>query len=518
MVGKKGFNEHTSELSLYELGNVHKTKTTGTSLKGFAEGLNTDLPVLDRAESHAVLSLRTLWSYRKVIGFCLVISLNGFLFGYDTGVIGGFFNMHSFKRTFSGVHELQTYQTGLMVSAYHLGCIAGGFTLARLAESLGRKLPISISMLVYIIGDVIQITSVKTGKWWQFAVGRAVSGLCIGSVAVLAPMFISETAPTLIRGSCTFLYQLMVCFAILIGNIINYICKEQYPESQLSWIVPLIFGSSMAVALALGIATVPESARYLISMGRVSLARRSLLRTDHSGDVDTTIEALKMRLTIDSNASKVGFLAMFQKQYLKRVLVGVLLMLFQQMSGVDYFLYYGTTLFKSIGLQDSYVTSMILTTVNLVVSFMGIYLIEKFGRKKCLVLGGVGCFVSLFMYSIIGTLLIRPDADNKTPGVIMIVFTCLFFVSFSPTWAACVGVLVSELYPIHIKAKAIAFGTAFNWGANFFIGFCTPIITAQIGYKYGFVFTGFMFCAVWFVVLMVPETQGISLEEIENLF
>lgn len=153
-----------------------------------------------------------------------------------------------------------------------------------------------------------------------------------------------------------------------------------------------------------------------------------------------------------------------------------------------------------------------------------IFIIEKLGRKKSLLLGAAGSTISLFIYSIVGSLKIhnsdvkKNPQDNKIPGIIMIIFSCLFIFSFSPTWGASVSVLVSELYPLHIKAKTVAFGTSFNWASNFFIGFFTPIITEKIGYKYGFVFTGFMFTAFWVVLAMVPETQGVSLEEIETLF
>ncbi len=476
------------------------------------------------------VDLKLIWSFRKVIFLSLLISFSGFLFGYDTGVIGGIINMKSFLHRLGHLHYnestnsmeyyLESYKTGLLVSSYHIGCITGGFTIARLADTLGRKLPILISMMVYIIGIIIQITSQLSGKWYQFLIGRATSGLCIGSVAVLAPMFISETAPTVIRGSCTTLYQLSICIAILTGSIVVYACKEMY-NNQAEWIIPLSIGIGAALAVCLGIISTPESARYLISIGEYEKARISLQKVEDP-DIEGTLQILQEKLSIEHNASKIPFWEIFKKKYLKRIIVGVCLMTFQQMSGIDYFFYYGTTLFKFAGINDSYITSIILATVNLIITIPGVYVIEKFGRKKSLLLGSFGGTISLFIYSIVGTLKIDKFATdpstNKIPGIIMIIFTCLFIFSFSPTWGACVSVLVSELYPIHIKAASMAFSVSFNWGSNFFIAFCTPIITEQIGYKYGFVFTGFMFTGFWFVLFMVPETQGVSLEEIEELF
>lgn len=476
------------------------------------------------------VDLKLIWSFRKVILLSLLISFSGFLFGYDTGVIGGIINMKTFIKRLGHLHYnettgeeeyfLESYKTGLLVSSYHIGCITGGFTIGRLADTFGRKIPILISMVVYITGILIQITSQLSGKWYQFLVGRATSGLCIGSVAVLAPMFISETAPTVIRGSCTTLYQLNVCVAILTGSIVVYACKEMY-TNEAEWIIPLSIGIGVAMAVCVGIFATPESARYLVSIGEYSKARDSLHKVEDP-DVEGTLDILQEKLSLEHNAANVPFTEIFKKKYLKRLLVGVCLMTFQQMSGIDYFFYYGTTLFRFAGINDSYVTSIILALVNFVITIPGIYAIEKLGRKKSLLLGAFGSTISLFVYSIVGTLKIdknpQDTSANKIPGTVMILFTCLFIFSFSPTWGASVSVLVSELYPIHIKSVSVAFATSFNWLSNFFIAFCTPIITEQIGYKYGFVFTGFMFTAFWFVLFMVPETQGVSLEEIEELF
>ncbi|CCH41380.1 Galactose transporter [Wickerhamomyces ciferrii] len=477
------------------------------------------------------VDLKLLLSFKKVIFLCTIISFSGFLFGWDTGVIGGMIQMKSFLKTLGHEklnedtneieYQLESYQTGLMVSSYHIGCIFGGFTIARLSTTLGRKMPILIAMWTYIFGITIQITSCISGKWYQFLIGRFISGLCIGSVAVLTPMFISETAPTAIRGSCTSLYQLINCSAIVGGGCAVYLAKELYTNVA-EWVVPLSVGIVAALVTCVGILSAPESARYLISKGDYDNARKSLKRVDNP-DIEGTLSLFQEKIMMDEEAAKnVTFIKIFSKRYRRRVFIGLLMMLFQQMSGIDYFFYYGTTLFKFAGANDPYVTFIILATINFFGTMPGVYFVEKYGRKTALLCGAVGCFIPLFVFSLVGTLKIDKTATdpdvNKIPGIIMIVFTCFFFVSFAPTWGASVSVLVSELYPLHIKSHAVAFSTAFNWGSNFFIGFCTPIITDRIGYTYGFIFAGFMFVAYFVILFLVPETQGVSLEEIENLF
>ncbi|CCH41376.1 Hexose transporter 2 [Wickerhamomyces ciferrii] len=478
-------------------------------------------------------ALKQFWYYKKVICLCALISLTGFLFGWDTGVIGGIINMNSFITKLG--HEiiidpldpsktkiiLESYKTGAIVSGYHIGCITGGFTIAKLADTLGRRYPILISMATYIVGILIQISSIYTGWWIQFVLGRFTTGLCIGSVAVLSPMLISETAPTVIRGSCVCLYGLNICGAIFWASITVFQCKEHYPMTNIEWILPLALGILAASIASVGILLTPESPRYLISQNDYINARISLQKIGDS-DIEKTLNSIQESLLLDSNANELPFTEIFKKRYIKRVIIGVFMMVFQQMSGIDYFFYYGTALFKYAGVEDSYFTSIILASVNFLVTIPGIYIIEKLGRRKALLIGSVLCFISLFIYSTVGTFMLDANASspevNKTPGMIMVIFTCLFIISFSPSWGASAGVFVSELYPLHIKSSAVAFGIAFNWGSNFFIGFCTPIISEQIGYAYGYVFTGFMFIGFWFVYYMVPETQGISLEQISALF
>ncbi|CCH41379.1 Hexose transporter 2 [Wickerhamomyces ciferrii] len=510
------------------------TGTTKNSKK-VDHGANTninDLEIAEEVESPNILDvdLKLIWSFRKVILLSGIISFSGFLFGWDTGVIGGIIQMDSFLSKLgypkpglepgSIVYELKSYQTGLIVSGYHIGCIIGGFTIGRLSSYLGRKKPILIAMGVYITGIIVQITTSLTGKWYQFLIGRAINGLCIGSIAVLTPMFISETAPTAIRGSCTALYQINIASAILYGAIAVYACKEMY-SNESEWIVPLSIGIAAALTVCVGIFFTPESARYLVSIGEYDKARASLRKVGDP-NVERQLELLQAKIRVDNQASKTPFSFVFHKQFRKRVFIGVSLMTFQQMSGVDYFFYYGTTLFKIAGVSDSYVTMIVLATVNAPISLFGIYIVEKLGRKKTLLIGAALATTCLFIYSIVGTLKIDKDSldpsVNRVPGIIMIVFTCFYFISFAPTWGTSVSVLVSELYPIHIKSHGIALATAFNWGSNFFIGFCTPIITDRIGYAFGFVFTGCMFLSFWVILFFVPETQGVSLEEIDTLF
>lgn len=475
------------------------------------------------------VTLLMLWNFRKVITMCILISWAGFLFGYDTGIIGGILQMPSITTAFGDVttddftgettHSINTVIHGLLVGTYHIGCIIGGVTIARAADFRGRRIPIMFAMVIYCLGNTIQITTCQTGKWYQFMIGRFVTGMCIGSVAVLGPMFISETAPTIIRGSLTACYQNMICMGIMIGSIVVYLTKSSY-TSNAAWIIPLCLSMLVSVVVCVGIIFTPESARYLVSIGQIDEARRSLIKTGET-DVEFTIDNLVEKLTMDRKADDIGYMEMIaNKKNFKRLLIGVTLMFLQQMSGIDYFFYFGTQLFTSVGLDDSYVTLIIIATVNYTTSIAVMFIVERFGRKKTLLAGSVLTTIMLTVYATVGVTMVdfTPGADNSTPGYVMITFTCLFILSFGCTWAGCVSVVANEVFPLQIRSKALGVSIAFNWSANFFIGFCTPIVTEVIHYAFGYVFAGCMFFSFWFVFFVVPETKGISLEDVDMIF
>ncbi|KAH3671777.1 hypothetical protein WICMUC_004568 [Wickerhamomyces mucosus] len=468
-------------------------------------------------------------SHKKVILLCILISFTGWNFGYDTGIIGGIVQMKPFLYHF-GEKEVDHYTMkswikGLIISIYHIGCIIGGLTIARSAEYIGRKPPIFIALSTYIIAMIIEITSKISSSWIQFTIGRFINGLAIGSLGCLGPMFLSETSPTEIRGSITSFYQINIVSGILFGSITVYLTNARFPNNDLCWIIPLCCCVGIAILGLLGLIIVPESSRYLISKGKYKDAKLSLIKLNDSNP-DKTLELMISKLKFDNsimNNSNIGFYQMLKsKIYLKRLLIGITLMWLQQMTGIDYFFYYGVQLFESAGINNSYITSIILGIVNWGSAFPGIYIIERFGRKITLLVGSILCSINLFIYSIVGSTKFKLDAtdssENRDSGIIMILFTCLFIISYGITWGPAGSVVVAELYPIQIKAKAMALSQSFNWGANFFIAFCTPIITEKIHYKYGFVFSGCCFISFWFVLIMVPETKGISLEEIEELF
>ncbi|SCU91102.1 LAME_0E11276g1_1 [Lachancea meyersii CBS 8951] len=478
-----------------------------------------------------------------IILSCFGISFTGFFFGYDTGTVGGITNMQAWLKRFGhyddglGQYEMATALVGIVVSSFHVGCIIGGFTIARLADTLGRRIPIAISCFTYMVGISIQL-SAGHGKWYQYMLGRMVTGLTVGANAVLTPMLLSEIAPPRIRGVIVNFYQLNTTHGILAGYIADYATKSIYKDDRM-WRLPLLGGYVFSAILLPVLVYAPESPRFLIKRGRYTEAKKCLARLRGLNikkledsvilsqqaacleDVDKELAFLNETIRFQEQRQRnTTFWQLFSKRFIKRTLSGMCIMGFQQMSGIDYFLYYGTRLFKSVGIDDSYKTSIILGAINAAMTYVSLFVADNLGRKKGLFWGSVSCFICLFIFSTVGVVMIdRADApDYKLSGYIMITFTCLFIVMFCCSWSAIASVLVSEIFTLEIKAQAMAFSQAFNWGSNFFIAFCTPIITARIGYAFGYVFAACMFVAIIFVYFMIPETKGLTLEEIDDIY
>lgn len=461
---------------------------------------------------------------------CLLIAFGGFVFGWDTGTISGFVNMPVFIDTFGqinseGVRYLSKARTGLMVSIFNIGCAIGGITLGKTADIYGRKKGLMITMVVYIVGIVIQIASVKS--WVQYFIGRIISGLAVGSISVLAPMFISETSPKAIRGSLVSMYQLMITLGIFLGYCTTYGTFHGYDDSR-QWRIPLGLSFAWALLMILGMVFTPESPRFLIEVGRLDEARQSLASVNKQAidstfvtqELETLVNAIEYEQA-EGNASW-GELFTGQPKIFYRLIVGIVLQSLQQLTGNNYFFYYGTTIFQSVGLEDSFETSIVLGVINFASTFLALWVVDRFGRRKTLMGGSAGMLLCLVIFASIGVKNLYVDGygseSRKPVGDAMIFLACFFIFFFATTWGPCVFVVVSETYPLRIRSKGMAIATAANWIWGFLIAFFTPFITDAIHFAYGYVFFGCVVFSLFFVFAFVPETKGLSLEDVDKLY
>ncbi|KAK6204393.1 sugar transporter 1 [Scheffersomyces amazonensis] len=463
--------------------------------------------------------------------FCLLVAFGGFVFGFDTGTIGGFLNMTDFQERFGqinseGEHYISTVRTGLIVSVFNIGCAIGGIFLSKIGDMFGRRIGLMFTMVVYVVGIIVQISSQR--QWYQFMIGRIITGLAVGTVAVLSPLFISETAPKTLRGPLVCCFQLCITLGIFIGYCVCFGTKDLSDSRQ--WRVPLGLCFLWAIFLVTGMVFMPESPRYLVEKQKIEEAKRSISRSNKVDPEDpfvySEIELIQAGIDREALAGSASWTELItgKPAIFRRVIMGIMLQSLQQLTGINYFFYYGTTIFQAVGLEDSFETSIILGTVNFASTFVGIYIIERLGRRVTLLGGSFWMFVCLLIYACIGSFRLFKDgnytgADTyEASGNAMIFITCLYIFFFASTWAGGVYTIISESYPLRIRSKAMAVATAFNWLWGFLISFFTPFITERIHFYFGFVFAGCLLFSLFYVYFFVSETKGLTLEEVDQLY
>ncbi|CAI4039472.1 hypothetical protein SMKI_08G1390 [Saccharomyces mikatae IFO 1815] len=460
---------------------------------------------------------------------CLMVAFGGFVFGWDTGTISGFVRQTDFIRRFgstraNGTNYLSDVRTGLMVSIFNIGCAIGGIVLSKLGDMYGRKIGLMTVVVIYSIGIIIQIASID--KWYQYFIGRIISGLGVGGITVLAPMLISEVSPKQLRGTLVSCYQLMITFGIFLGYCTNFGTKNY--SNSVQWRVPLGLCFAWSIFMIVGMSFVPESPRYLVEVGKIEEAKRSLARANKTTEDSplVTLEMENYQASIEAErlagSASWGELVTGKPQMFRRTLMGMMIQSLQQLTGDNYFFYYGTTIFQAVGLEDSFETAIVLGVVNFVSTFFSLYTVDRFGRRNCLLWGCIGMICCYVVYASVGVTRLWPNGQDqpssKGAGNCMIVFACFYIFCFATTWAPVAYVLISESYPLRVRGKAMSIASACNWIWGFLISFFTPFITSAINFYYGYVFMGCMVFAYFYVFFFVPETKGLTLEEVNEMY
>ncbi|KGR01337.1 sugar porter (SP) family MFS transporter [Candida albicans GC75] len=498
-----------------------------------AEAVNNEIKVKDEfpqeEQAHTSLEDKPVSAYIGIIIMCFLIAFGGFVFGFDTGTISGFINMSDFLERFGGTKAdgtlyFSNVRTGLLIGLFNVGCAIGALFLSKVGDMYGRRVGIMTAMIVYIVGIIVQIASQHA--WYQVMIGRIITGLAVGMLSVLCPLFISEVSPKHLRGTLVCCFQLMITLGIFLGYCTTYGTKS-YSDSR-QWRIPLGLCFAWALCLVAGMVRMPESPRYLVGKDRIEDAKMSLAKTNKVSPEDPALyrelQLIQAGVERERLAGKASWGTLFngKPRIFERVIVGVMLQALQQLTGDNYFFYYSTTIFKSVGMNDSFETSIIIGVINFASTFVGIYAIERMGRRLCLLTGSVAMSICFLIYSLVGTQHLYIDkpggASRKPDGDAMIFMTSLYVFFFASTWAGGVYSIISELYPLKVRSKAMGLANASNWTWGFLISFFTSFITDAIHFYYGFVFMGCLVFSIFFVYFMVYETKGLTLEEIDELY
>ncbi|MCK3769330.1 sugar porter family MFS transporter [Microbacterium aerolatum] len=455
----------------------------------------------------------------RVIGISIAAALGGFLFGFDTAVINGAVD------ALAGAFELGPGLQGFAVSSALIGCAVGAWFAGSLANKLGR-IPVmviaAILFLVSAIGSGLAFGVIDLIIW------RVIGGLGVGAASVIAPAYIAEVSPAKVRGRLGSLQQLAIVTGIftallsnaLLANIAGSAANVLWFGID-AWRWMFMVEAIPAVVYGLMALRLPESPRFLVARGKVDKASQVLLDFTGETDVNLKIEEIRKTLNVEQKESLKDLRG--DKFGLKPIVwVGILLSVFQQFVGINVIFYYSTTLWLSVGFEESQalLTSVITSITNIVVTIVAILLVDKVGRRPMLLTGSIGMAVTLGMMAVAFSFGTLQDGAVVLPqpwSLIALICANGFVVFFGATWGPLVWVLLGEMFPNSIRAGALAVAAAAQWIANFIISTTFPAF-AEIGltFAYGF-YAFFAIVSFFFVYFQVPETKGRELETMTDV-
>ena len=463
---------------------------------------------------------------RKIIGLSVAAALGGFLFGFDSSVING--AVQAIDQDF-GLTDLPLL-SGFVVACALLGCAIGAWFAGRLADRMGRIPVMLIGSGLFLVSS---IGSSLAFAPWDLIIWRVIGGLGIGIASVIAPAYISEIAPKAVRGSLASLQQLAITLGIFAALLSNALlagaaggANEPFWLGGDAW--RWMFAVAVIPAAVYGLLALrlPESPRFLAGKGKRDDARRVLVSVTPESEVDGALKEIEDSIAKDKEYARTGSLRGKLLGLMPVVWIGILLSVFQQLVGINVIFYYSTTLWNSVGFDvgnanTSFIISVVTSVINVAVTFIAIFLVDKVGRRPLLLIGSAGMAVSLGAMAVAFTQSI-PGADG-TPtlpgawGIIALVGANLFVIFFGATWGPIVWVLLGEIFPNRIRGKALGVAAAAQWLANFAITETFPALSGfSLGFTYG-LYTLFALLSFVFVFFAVPETKGRSLESMDDL-
>ncbi|CAI7605608.1 unnamed protein product [Penicillium palitans] len=456
----------------------------------------------------------------------LFVAFGGVLFGYDTGTISGILAMKKWREMFSTgfinekdhFPDVTSSQSSMIVSLLSAGTFFGALGAAPIADKLGRRWGMIVESVVFVFGVILQTISTSIPL---FVAGRFFAGLGVGLLSATIPLYQSETAPKWIRGTIVGAYQLAITIGLLLAAIVNNATKDR--DDTGCYRIPIAVQFAWAIILVVGMLVLPETPRFLIKQDRYEEATKALARLRRMDVNDPAVVAelaeIQANHEYEMRLGKATYFEIVRGSLGKRLATGCAVQGLQQLAGVNFIFYYGTTFFQNSGIQNSFVITLITSIINVVSTFPGLYMVEKWGRRPLLMFGAVGMCVSQLIVAIVGTA-IDSDVSNK----VLIAFVCIYIFFFASSWGPVAWVVTGELFPLKARAKCLSITTATNWLLNWAIAYATPYMVnsgpgnANLQSKVFFIWGGFCFVCGVFVYTCIYETKGLSLEQVDELY
>jgi sugar porter (SP) family MFS transporter len=428
----------------------------------------------------------------RVFGWSIILALGGFLFGFDTAVISGV------EKSIQQLFNLSPFWHGLTISSALIGTVAGALIAGKPTDRYGRK---PILFIIAVLFAVSAIGSAFAGNVISFVIFRFIGGIGVGASSVVAPMYISELAPARVRGRMTALFQFNVIFGILIAYVSNYMLSD-FGDVAWRWMLGVMAIPSVIYFFLLFL--VPESPRFLVKVGKIEEAKR-VFEKINTEDIGSEMESIKASLVQKKEK-------LFSGRYNKSISIAFLVAMFNQFSGINALLYYAPRIFELTGLSaaDSMFQPVLIGITNGLFTILGLFIIDRVGRKKLLIIGSAGMSVCLGLVA-------RSFYLEDFSGYELLFFLVGYIMFFAFSTGAVIWVLISEVFPNSVRGQGQSLGSFTHWLFAAVITFLFPVVAGE--YKFGsghaFAFFSIMMVVQVFVVWKYfPETKGKTLEEL----
>lgn len=458
--------------------------------------------------------------HSKVVGLAIAGAVGGFLFGFDSSVVNGA------VKPIQSDFALGDALIGFTVAVALLGCAVGAVIAGRLADRLGR-------VPVMLIGSVLFIASavgaaVSAGVE-ELILWRVVGGLGIGVASVIAPAYIAEISPAAMRGRLASLQQLAITIGIFSALFTDALfanaaqgAGETLWWGLAAWRWMFLAGVIPGVVYGVIALILPESPRFLVMKGEDDKVRAIFATYWPGEDPDRAIGEMRDSIAADAEARRTGTLRGPRFGLKPIVWIGIVLSIFQQFVGINVIFYYSTELWSSVGFPSSasFTISVFTGLLNIGVTLVAIALVDRIGRRPILLTGSVGMAVSLGTMAVAFSQATITDAGPDLPGAwgpVALVAANLFVIFFGVSWGPLVWVLLGEIFPNSIRAKALGVAASAQWVANFLVSWSFPTLSAwSLPATYGG-YAVFAALSFWFVFALIPETRGMRLEDADTL-
>jgi SP family sugar:H+ symporter-like MFS transporter len=457
----------------------------------------------------------------KIIFVSLSAALGGFLFGFDSGVINGT------VEAIQGEFEAGQVATGFNVASMLLGSAVGAFFAGNLADKIGRRRTLLLTALAFMVsawGSGAAVGSVS------FVAARLIGGLAVGAASILAPAYISEIAPSSIRGSLATLQQLMIVVGLFMAFLNNYlIAQAAGSAASVFWMGfeawQWMYWMELAPAgvFFLSLLTIPESPRYLVAADREDEAASVLDALGTAADVQDKLADIRSTLSAEHRPRLTDVIQEHTGRVHPLVWVGIGLASLQQLTGINVVFYYGGTLWQAAGFTEAsaLLTNVVNGSVNVVFTFVAIALVDRVGRRPLLLVGSLGQALMLGVMAYVFATAAQGGAGGiemqGRQGLVALLAANAYIAFFAFSWGPVMWVMLGEMFPNRFRGAALSVCGVVQWLSNFLVTWTFPILLGSIGLgiSYG-IYAAFGGVAFVFVKWFVDETRGRSLEDLSR--